>query len=150
MIRTAKIGDVKRIHQLLTGFASEGLMLPKSLSELYENIRDFYVYEEDGAVVGTGCLQICWEDLAEVCSLAVDPSVKGRGIGRLLVAKTLEDARSLGINRVFALTYQVDFFRKLGFGELDKAELPHKIWRDCIKCAKFPDCDETAMVIDLS
>jgi amino-acid N-acetyltransferase len=149
MVRRARIPDAKAIHKLLITYAKDGMMLSRSLSEIYEAIRDFYVCEgSDGTVVGTVCLHICWEDLAEVRSLAVTEESSGRGIGRQLVEKCLEEARALGLKRVFALTYKPLFFQKLGFGEIEKAELPHKIWSDCIKCAKFPECDETAVRID--
>jgi len=148
MVRSAKISDARTIHQLLLKYASDGLMLPRSLSDLYENIRDFYVYEEaDGTVIGAVCLHISWEDLAEVRSLAVAEQASRRGVGRQLVEQCLAEARAIGITKVFALTYKVDFFAKLGFCEIEKSELPHKIWGDCIKCAKFPECDETAMQI---
>ncbi|MFA5516724.1 MAG: N-acetyltransferase [Desulfuromonadales bacterium] len=149
MIRKARISDAKAIHKLLADFARDGLMLPRSLSDLYEAIRDFYVFEEAGQVVGTVCLHICWEDLAEVRSLAVAKDNSGQGIGRQLVVACLDEARQVGVHRVFALTYQQAFFEKLGFGLIEKSELPHKIWSDCLKCAKFPDCDEISVSIDL-
>lgn len=145
-IRKARIADAKSIQNLLTGYANQGLMLSSSLAEIYDRIRAYHVAENDGKVVGVSVLKISWEDLAEVRSLAVGEEAKGHGLGRKLVEACLEEARSLGIKRVFALTYQVDFFRKLGFEEIDKAELPQKIWADCIKCVKFPDCDETALI----
>lgn len=150
MIRKAVIKDARAIHRLLVGYARDGLMLPRSLAEIYENIRDFYVYEDKGDVLGTVSLAICWEDLAEVRSLAVSEDAGGQGIGRLLVQSCLDEAAELGLKRVFALTYEPAFFEKLGFSEIEKSELPHKIWTDCLKCAKFPDCDEIAMTIDLS
>lgn len=149
MIRKARIPDSKTIHKLLNTYAKDGLMLSRSLSDIYETIRDFYVYEENGVVVGTVCLHICWEDLAEVRSLAVAEDHGGKGIGRQLVQACLEEARQHGLRRVFALTYQEVFFAKLGFHVIEKAELPHKIWGDCMKCAKFPECDEIAMSIEL-
>lgn len=149
MIRKARIADVKIIHKLLLNYAKDGLMLSRSLSELYEGIRDFYVYEDQGEVVGTVCLQICWEDLAEVRSLAVMEGRGLRGIGRQLVEACLDEARELGLKRVFALTYKPGFFEKLGFNLIEKSELPHKIWTDCIKCPKFPECDELALSITL-
>jgi amino-acid N-acetyltransferase len=149
MIRKALIPDVREIHRLLLDYARDGLLLSRSLAELYESLRDFYVYEVDGKVVGTAALNICWEDLAELRSLAVHPDFNGRGAGRELVLACLAEARLLGIHRVFALTYKQAFFEKLGFTVIEKSQLPHKIWGDCMKCAKFPDCDEIAMSIDL-
>ena len=147
MIRKATLQDTRAIHGLLVGFAQDGLVLPRSLAEIYESIRDFHVDEEDGRVVGVAALSLYWEDLAEVRSLAVQADYGGRGIGRELVAACLDEARQLGIRRVFALTYQPVFFEKLGFNAIEKADLPQKIWRDCMKCAKFPDCDELALII---
>lgn len=149
MIRKARIPDTKSIHKLLNTYAKDGLMLSRSLSDIYEAIRDFYVCEANGAVVGTVCLHICWEDLAEVRSLAVAEGDGGKGLGRQLVQACLEEARQLGLKRVFALTYKPGFFEKLGFHEIEKSELPHKIWGDCLKCPKFPECDEIAMSIAL-
>lgn len=149
MIRKAVIADAKAIHRMLMVYAKDGQMLPRSLSEIYENIRDFFVFEDQGEVVGTVCLTICWEDLAEVRSLAVVEGRIGGGIGRKLVEACLEEARRFGLRRVFALTYKQIFFERLGFHEIEKSELPHKIWSDCLKCAKFPDCDEIAVCIDL-
>mgnify|MGYP000847481815 CR=1 FL=1 len=148
MIRKARMADAKAIHKLLLTYAQQGLMLSRSLADIYEGIRDFYVFEVDEQVVGTVCLHICWSDLAEVRSLAVDAAREGRGIGRKLVDACLDEARGLGIQRVFALTYKPVFFGKLGFHEIEKSELPHKIWSDCIKCPKFPECDEIAMSIE--
>lgn len=149
MIRHARIPDVKVIHQLLLGYAQEGQLLGRSLADIYDALRDFYIYEEEGEILGICALSICWEDLAEVRSLAVKPGLSGRGIGRDLVKTCLEEARQLGLPRVFALTYQPEFFGKLGFHEIEKSELPHKIWTACLNCIKFPDCDELAFAIDL-
>ena len=149
MIRKALIPDVREIHRLLLDYARDGLLLSRSLAELYESVRDFYVFEVDGKVVGTAALNICWEDLAELRSLAVHPDYNGRGAGKELVLACLDEARRLGIRKVFALTYKQAFFEKLGFSLIEKSQLPHKIWGDCMKCAKFPDCDEIALSIDL-
>ena len=148
MIRKARMADAKPIHKLLISYAQQGLMLSRSLADIYEGIRDFYVFEVDEQVVGAVCLQLCWSDLAEVHSLAVDGSQEGKGIGRELVEACLNEARGLGILRVFALTYKPGFFTRLGFHEIEKSELPHKIWGDCIKFPKFPECDEIAMSIE--
>jgi len=149
MIRKARIGDVKEIQKLLTNFASRGEMLSRSLSELYEALRDFYVFEEEGELLGTSALHIVWEDLAEVRSVAVAESAGRRGIGSQVVGACIEEARTLGLKRLFCLTYKPEFFAKFGFKVADKAELPHKVWGDCIKCVKFPDCDEIAMILEL-
>jgi amino-acid N-acetyltransferase len=124
-------------------------MIPRSINELYENIRDISVCEDKEAICGTSALHILWEDLAEVRSLAVKKEYQRKGIGRKLVKKSLAEAKALGIRRVFVLTYQSDFFRNLGFVDIDKADLPQKIWGDCIRCPKFPECDEHALIFDL-
>ena len=149
MVRKARIADARAIHKLLLDYARDGLMLSRSLPDIFENIRDFYVFEDRGETVGTVCLHICWDDLAEVRSLAVAASHGGQGVGRQLVQSCLEEARELGLKRVFALTYKPGFFARLGFHEIEKSELPQKIWGDCMKCAKFPECDEIALSISL-
>jgi len=150
MIRKAILQDARQIHRLLLTYAKDGIVLPRSLMEIFEAIRDFYVFVDGDQVVGAAALNICWEDLAEVRSLVVHEDYNGRGIGRHLVEACLSEARQLGIGRVFALTYQQVFFEKLGFRVIEKSELPQKIWGDCIKCAKFPECDEIAMSLELS
>lgn len=149
MIRKAQIKDVKDIQKLLTSYASRGDMLSRSLSELYESLRDFYVCEEDGKLMGTAALHIVWDDLAEVRSVAVAEDAGRKGIGSQLVQACIAEARQIGLKRIFCLTYKPDFFGKHGFRLVDKSELPHKVWGDCIKCVKFPDCDENAMILDL-
>lgn len=150
MIRKARINDIKAIHGLLAFFASKGLLLPRSLSELYDHLRDYSVLEDDnGELIGVVALHICWENLAEVRSLAVREDQQKKGFGMGLVQHCLNEARLLGITRVFALTYQEEFFKKLGFKPIDKSLLPHKIWADCIRCPKFPDCDEYALIMEL-
>ena len=134
---------------MVNSFADKSAMLPRALSTIYENIRDFYVVEQNGAVIGCCALHITWGDLAEVKSLAVGESTQGSGYGRQLVEKCLDEARGLGIPRVFALTYVADFFEGLGFSRVDKGTLPQKIWSECINCPKFPDCGEEAVAIDL-
>jgi len=149
MLRKAQIKDVKDIQKLLTYFASHGDMLSRSLSELYEAVRDFYICENDGRLIGAAALHIVWEDLAEIRSLAVAEDAWGKGTGTRLVRACLDEAIALGLKRVFCLTYKPEFFGRFGFRITDKAELPHKVWGDCIKCVKFPDCDEIAMILDL-
>jgi amino-acid N-acetyltransferase len=146
-IRKAIIGDVGRIQALVNHYASKETMLGLSLSEIYEQIRDFTVAEGPRrSLIGVCSLHVIWDDLAEIRSLAVDPKIRRRGVGRSLVEHCLEEARGLQIPKVFALTYQAEFFRRIGFERVDKAELPHKVWRDCLKCTKFPHCDETAVL----
>ncbi len=149
MIRRARITDVRAIHQLLLVYANDGQLLGRSLADIYDSLRDFHVYEENGEILGIGALAICWEDLAEVRSLAVVAGQQGKGIGRKIVESCLKEATEFGIKRVFALTYQPDFFKLLGFFDIEKSELPQKIWGDCINCVKFPDCDEFALAINL-
>lgn len=144
-IRPAHMGDVKPIHTLLQHFAGKGLLLGRSISSLYDQLRDFVVFDDQG-VQGVCALHICWENLAEIRSLAVAESSHKQGIGRALVSACLKEAESLEIGRVFTLTYQGGFFRKLGFAPIEKSHLPHKIWSDCIQCPKFPDCDEEALI----
>lgn len=151
MIRKARMSDVKGIHGLISEYARKGDMLPRSLADIYENLRDYFVYlGEDGELVGSAAIHIMWEDLAEVRSLAVREGKMRRGVGTQLVESCISEAIMLGIDRVFALTYKPGFFEKLGFHTVDKAELPQKIWTDCLKCSKFPDCDEVALVADFS
>ena len=150
MLRKASIKDIKQIHSIVNTAASNGEMLPRSLGELYDNLRDYLVYVEDGKIVGTGALHICWEDLAEIRSVCVVESSSRTGIGRKLVNACLEEAKEFQVDRVFLLTYQDGFFKKCGFSIVDKKDLPQKIWSDCIKCPKFPECDEIAMVMKIS
>lgn len=150
LIRKARVTDVCDMHKLINYFAERGDLLPRSLNQLYEDIRDFFVLEHDGCILGTCALHVNWEDLAELKALVVAESVQGQGFGRSLVESCLEEATSLGISRVFVLTYKADFFLKLGFHFIEKSELPHKVWSECINCAKFPDCGEVALIRDIS
>lgn len=146
-IRKATITDVKQIYTLLRDYAEQGVLLGRSLSDLYDQIRDFSMaIDADGRVLGICGLHICWEAFAEIRSLAVAADCKAQGIGRALVEACQAEAVELGITRLFVLTYVPDFFRKLGFDPVDKAILPHKVWRDCIHCVKFPDCDEESLI----
>jgi len=155
MIRNARMGDIKKIHKLLQYFAEKDLLLGRSLSSLYDQLKDFSVYVEKAEddqdqekLVGVCAFHICWENLAEIRSLAVIDEFHRKGIGRQLVSKALAEADSYGITKVFTLTYQPEFFRKIGFKDIDKSELPHKVWSDCIQCSKFPDCNEEALMWD--
>ena len=136
--------------KLINGYAERGLMLPKSLNQLYQSLRDFVVAETpDGRIVACGGLHISWEDLAEIRSLAVEEEYQGDGLGREIVRLLLAEAPQLGVTKVFALTYQVDFFLRMGFHVIPKETLPRKIWVDCLDCPKFPQCDETAVLLEL-
>lgn len=149
MIRKARLSDVRTIQALIKQYADAGQMLPRTLNELYEGLRDFSVYEENGSVTGICALHVSWDGLAEIRSLAVRKDSLKKGIGSKLVRHCLEEAGTLGVSRIFVLTYQSDFFKNLGFVDLDKKELPHKIWTDCLNCVKFPDCDESALIISI-
>ena len=148
-LRKAKMSDAPAIQRLITHFASRDEMLHRSLGEVYESIRNFFVVEEAGTIVACGALQISWGNLAEIKSLAVAEEHQGRGFGKQIVLACLEEGRALGLARLFALTYRPGFFEKLGFHVVDKATLPHKVWNECIRCPKFPDCGEIAVVMDL-
>jgi amino-acid N-acetyltransferase len=148
MIRKATIKDVRAIHKILQEYGKKGELLPRPFSVLYDHLRDFYVYADDldGRILGCCALQFCWEDLAEIRSLAVSPEAAHRGIGSQLTRAVLDEAQAYGISRVFSLTYRPGFFERFGFQRIDRSELPVKIWADCILCVKFPDCDEIAMM----
>jgi len=148
-IRKAVVSDIKNIHQMINSFAKKGLMLPRSLNELYEHIRDIYLAEENDSLLGTCSLHLLWDDLAEIRSLLVTDIATNQGIGKKLLNKCITDARKLGVKRIFALTYIPDYFKKHGFTEIDKSTLPQKIWSDCLKCHKFPECDEFAVIRDI-
>jgi len=151
MIRKAVIQEIGAIHRLLADYADQGLLLPRSLNDLYDHMRDIFVFEEGqgSPIIAVCALNICWEDLAEIRSLAVAEKYKGKGIGAKLVEECLEEARSLGLKKIFTLTYVPGFFSGMGFKEVEKSTLPHKIWSACLNCPKFPDCDEIAMMIEI-
>ncbi len=150
MMRKARQQDVPFIHGLLAHYGNQGLLLARPLSELYEFLRDFVVAEDQsGGPVGVCALHLVWEDLCEVRSLAVMPELAGKGWGTRLVEAAVSEAVTLGFNQVFALTYRPSFFAQLGFQEVEKGRMPHKIWADCVKCVKFPACDEIAMLLEL-
>lgn len=148
MIRRATLRDVKSIHRLIAEQAQSGHILARAMSELYSQVKDFIVSEDDGSgeIVGCGALQIVWEDLAEIRSLAVQTEYQGQGVGTALIEALLEESGQMGVNKVFVLTYRPELFQRLGFALMDKSLLPHKIWADCIRCTKFPECDEIALV----
>lgn len=149
MIRKARIADIKGIQSLINSFAKHDLMLARSLNELYENIRDFWVAEEHEKILGCCALHISWDDLAEIKSLAVAKNFQRKGLGKELVESCLNEAKQLGAKRIFALTYKPGYFKKLGFKRVKSNNLPHKIWAECINCCKFPDCQEVALLKNL-
>jgi len=148
-VEKARISDIAQIHRLVNYFADKGEMLPRALSEFYENIRDFFVVREGDQVVGCAAHHIFWSDLAEIRSVAVVEEKQDQGAGVLLVEACLEEARSLGIETVFCLTYKPDFFERFGFHRVDVMELPRKVWGECQRCPKFPNCDEVALVYEV-
>ncbi len=163
LLRRARDSDVPEMHRLINHYADKRLLLARPLSELYERLRDFFVILapkpcpdpgsgetcQPSELAGTCGLGICWEDLAEIRSLAVWEAYRGKGLGSMLVRRCLEEARELGIKRVFTLTYAPYFFEKMGFRRVEKASLPQKVWGDCLRCPQFPNCDELALLLEL-
>ena len=146
----AEIPDAQAIHDLINLYAQRGDMLPRTMGEVYENLRDFYVVRgDDGTFMGCVALHIVWSDLAEIKSLAVPEDAQTRGLGSLLVEAAVEEARNIGLSRCFALTYRPAFFERLGFVQADVMKLPRKVWNECYRCPKFPSCNEIALVRDL-
>jgi len=145
-VDNAKVGDADSIRRMINRFADKGDILPRALSEIYENIRDFFVVRNEGEVVACVALHISWLDLAEIRALAVDEKNQNQRIGSSLVQACLDEAKALGIPTVFCLTSEPAFFEKHGFKLVDKAELPRKVWGECYRCPKFPDCDEVALI----
>jgi amino-acid N-acetyltransferase len=149
IFRKATFKDVEAIHKLVNDYADLGLMLPRARNVLYETLRDMVLAVEGDEVVGVGALHLVWDELAEIRTLAVAPPVVKNGIGRKIVETLTKEAKELGVKTLFSLTYQSEFFAKLNFREIPKEELPHKVWKECINCPKFPNCDEIAMVKEL-
>ncbi|HJX13229.1 MAG TPA: N-acetyltransferase [Dehalococcoidales bacterium] len=145
-VEKAKIADVPQIHKLINEYAKNGEMLARPLSELYEDIRDFFVIREGERVVACAALHVSWSDLAEIRSVAVAGDMKKKGLGALLVEACIKEVEELGIKDIFCFTYQPDFFKRQRFIDIDKMELPRKVWTDCFRCPKFPNCDETALI----
>ena len=143
----ASVADAQGICDLVNTFARRGEMLPRTLAEVYQNLRDFYVARDgEGLVIGCGGLHILWEDLGEIKSLAVREDAQGGGLGKRIVEACVAEARELGLKTAFALTYRPEFFEKLGFTQADVMTLPRKVWGECYRCPKFPGCNEIAMV----
>ncbi len=148
-VEKARIGDAPEMHKLINYFAGRGEMLARPLSEIYENIRDYFVIREDERVIACAALHINWGDLAEIKSVAVARSSQRQGVGERLIKACLKEARKIGIPTVFCLTYKPGFFEKHGFSQVDKMELPQKVWNECYRCPKFPGCDEIALICRL-
>ncbi len=146
----ATVRDAEGIHLLVNFWAAQGQMLPRTLGETYENLRDFFVVREGDRVVGCGALHIVWADMAELKSLAVEESQQSRGVGAAITRACVEEGRTIGLTGLFALTYRPGFFERLGWRQADVMTLPRKVWNECYRCPKFPGCDEIAMVIDLA
>jgi amino-acid N-acetyltransferase len=145
-IEKACIKDVSQMHHLINYFADKDEMLARPLSEIYENIRDYFVVREGDEVIACVALHVMWEDLAEIKSLAVAENSQQQGIGNELVKACLDEAKELGLSTIFCLTYKPSFFERVGFSQIDKMELPHKVWTECFRCPKFPNCDEVALI----
>ncbi|MBM4033762.1 MAG: N-acetyltransferase [Planctomycetes bacterium] len=148
-VRKARVADAAAIHELVNRFARREKMLPLSLGQVYERLRDFFVCERRGRVVACGALHVVWEDLAEVRSLAVQREYQRRGIGSALFRACVEEAPKLGVKRIFTLTFEPGFFQRMGMALVPKETLPHKVWSDCVRCPRFPNCDEVALIADL-
>ncbi len=147
--RKPTFADVDEIYDLIAGYAAQGFMLPKPYNVLYETLREFVVAEnEDKKIVGVGALHLTWNELAEVRSMAVHPDFSRKGIGSAIVKKLLEEGRAVGVKKFFTLTYRPEFFKSLGFELTTKESLPHKIWKECIDCPKFANCDEIALTLE--
>jgi len=144
-IHNAQVKDIPVLKGIIDGYVKDEKMLPRSMSELYESTQDFFVCKVEGEVVAGCALKVRWGELAEIASLAVRQDHLLQGIGSMLVDACIKQAKDLGVTHLFTLTYAPEFFAKNGFVVIDKANLPHKIWADCIRCPKFPNCDEIAM-----
>ncbi len=145
-VHSAKISDAKVICSLINYYAEHDKMLFRSLAEIYENLQTFLVAEDEQKTIGCCALEVIWSDLAEIKSLAIEASNRGKGVGTALVTAALEQARYLGVPRVFALTLEPGFFERIGFTVIRKEDLPMKVWSDCAKCPKQTECDEVAVV----
>lgn len=146
MIRKARAKEAEEIKKLIDYYALKNAMLPRSLSEIYENLRDFWVWEEKKRVIACAALHVSWMDLGEIKSLAVAKSYTRRGIGTALVSECLREAVGLGLKKIFVLTYKPEFFKKRDFEFINKEKLPSKVWSECVRCVKFPNCNEVALI----
>jgi len=148
-VEKARIEDAEEIQKIVNYYAKKELLLQRSLSEIYEDLRDFWVARKKNKLVGAGALSIHWKNFAEIRSLAVSPRYTRKGIGSAIVKKCLQEAKKLNVKKVFTLTKKPEFFGKLGFEIVDKNVLPTKVWADCYRCPKFLDCDEVAMLYEI-
>jgi len=148
-IRKAELSDVPALFEMINRYAAEGIMLRRTLTELFEAVREFLIAEEDGKIVGCGALKFYSAELAEIRSLCVAPGLQSRGVGRALTARLLAEAEQYALKTVFALTAAPEFFLKCGFREMARERFPMKIWRDCLRCERYFRCNEKTMVIDL-
>ncbi|MBD3271391.1 MAG: N-acetyltransferase [Elusimicrobia bacterium] len=149
-LRKARVEDVKQIHALINGYAKKNLMLPRALNDIYDDLQSYFVAESAQKIIGCSALKITWEDLAEIRSLAVASEFTRKKIGIKLVQRCIREAKSLGIQKVFALTFVPEYFRKMGFKDISREELPHKVWGDCIRCPLFPDCGEVPLIKEVA
>jgi amino-acid N-acetyltransferase len=145
-VEKARVSDANSMHRMISYFADKGEMLPRALSDIYEGIRDYFVVKEGDQVVACVALHVTWVDLAEIRSLAVAEQEQNQRIGSLLIQACLKEAKELGIPKVFCLVRKPAFFEKHDFQLIDKTELPQKVWAECYRCPKFPDCDEVALI----
>jgi len=152
MLRKARVGDVKTIHRMINLSSGKGEILPRSLMDIYGSLRDFFIYfdENEKVVAGICAMNIIWDNLAEIRSLYVEETYRKQEIARKLVEGCISEAITLGFYRMFTLTNRPEFFKRLGFKEVDRSSLSEKIWSDCFRCSKYPDyCDEVAMIVEL-
>ncbi|MGA2594662.1 MAG: N-acetyltransferase [Bryobacteraceae bacterium] len=145
-VRKAGMHDIRPILDLINGYAAQGIMLPRTEFEVSEDIRDFSVITADGRLVGCGALHFYTPAIGEIRSLAVAESAKTHGVGKRLIEALTGEADGYSLDAVFAFTYVAEFFRKMGFQEVERGALPLKVWKDCVRCPKFQCCDEIAMI----
>lgn len=146
LVRKARMQDIPGLLSLINGFANRGIMLPRTEFELAENVRDFTTVFDGEKLIGCGALHFYSAKAAEIRSLAVAPSYQKGGVGAVLMDALEKEGREFGMYALFAFTYVPGFFRKVGYREVDRGELPLKAWKDCLRCPKFQACDEIAML----
>ena len=147
IIRKAHIKDAYRIQDLLKKYSAEGELIIRPMGDIFAQIRDFFIIDRKKRPAGMVALHVYWEDLGEIRSLVIEKKYRNKGFGEKLISSAIKEAKSIGIKKVFALTKIPDFFLKYGFKKISRSKLPHKIWRDCFNCPKYPKhCDETAVI----